>query len=85
VSDEPACYSPDRKPPTARKVRAVDQLLWEIYLERDHTFWRAELFDENPHAWDVRIFRDGTARLEKESLRMLLGSILLACNGEARR
>jgi hypothetical protein len=59
MSDEPAWYSPDGKPLAARRLRAVGELLWEIYVERDHVVWRAELFDEKPHGCDVRIFRGG--------------------------
>jgi hypothetical protein len=30
---------------------------WEVHVDR--VFWRAELFDEQPHGFDMRLFRDG--------------------------
>jgi len=38
------------------ETAAPGELLWEVRVNRVQ--WRAELFDETPHGFDVQLYRD---------------------------
>jgi hypothetical protein len=56
--DEPAWYSPDRKPPAPRAPRPPDEIFWSIVVE--HVAWTCEFrFCGEDYGWDVRLLRAG--------------------------
>jgi hypothetical protein len=57
--NEPAWYSPDRKPRPPRQRQPPDETLWTA-VRQDHVTFECGLwFEGESWGWDVRIFRAG--------------------------
>jgi hypothetical protein len=56
--NEPAWYSPDRKPRPPRTSRPPDETLWSIVVNR--VVWSCELrFCGEDYGWDARLTQGG--------------------------